>query len=53
MIFGKLAREATLFVKFRAGKEKSISNFWPPMLEQPIKFVLSVDQSYIHYSTHL
>ena len=40
MIFGKLASAAMLFAEFHTGTKKSLSDFWPPLLEQPIKFVL-------------
>ena len=39
-IFGQLANAAMLFGKFHAGTRKSLSDFWLPLLEQPIKFVL-------------
>ena len=37
---GQLASAAMLVMKFRAGTRKSLLDFWPPLLEQPIKFVL-------------
>ena len=40
MIFGQLASTAAWFAKFHAGTRKSQSDFWLPLLEQPIKFVL-------------
>ena len=40
VIFGKLANVALFSLKFYAGIEKSLRNFCPPVLEQPIKFVL-------------
>ena len=40
MIFGQLASAATFFAKFHADTRKSLSDFWPSRLEQPIKFVL-------------
>ena len=39
--FGKLANVVTFFVKFHAGTEKSLSDFWPSLFKQAIKFVLS------------
>ena len=41
--FGQLAIAAMLFAKFHAGTRKSQSEFWPPLFEQPIKFVPSSD----------
>ena len=41
MIFGQLASVARLFVQFHAGTIKLLWDFWPPLLEQPIKFVLT------------
>ena len=37
---GQLASAAMLFVNFHAGTRKSLSDFWPPLLEHPIKLVL-------------
>ena len=37
MIFGQLATAAMLFAKFHAGTRKLLSDFWPPLLEEPIK----------------
>ena len=42
MVFGQLASAAMLFEKFDAGRRKSLSDFWPPLFEQPIKFVLII-----------
>ena len=36
MIFGKSASITTFSVKFHAGTEKSLWDFRPPLLEQPI-----------------
>ena len=41
MICRKLASVATFFVKFHAGIRELLSDFWPPLLEPPVKFVLS------------
>ena len=30
------------FAHFYAGTRKSLQNFWPPLLQQPIKFVLTI-----------
>ena len=38
MILGQLASSAALFLKFHAGIRKSLSDFWPSLLEQQIKF---------------
>ena len=38
-MLGQLVSAATLFAKFHAGERKSLSDFRPPLLEQPIKFV--------------
>ena len=35
--FGQLANVARLFAQFYAGTRKSHQEFWPPLLEQPIK----------------
>ena len=43
MIFGWLAIAAMLYATFNAGTRKSLSEFWSPLLEQPITFVLSSD----------
>ena len=40
MIFGQLASTVILFAQFYAGTRRSIWDFWRPLLEQPIKFVL-------------
>ena len=32
-----------LITKFHAGIRKSESDFWPPLLKQPIKFGLNMD----------
>ena len=40
MIFGQLASEAMQFSKFQAGTRKPLTDFWSPLLEQPVKFVL-------------
>ena len=37
MIFRKLSSVATFFVKFHACTEKSLLDFWPPLLKQPVK----------------
>ena len=39
-ILGQLASATMLFAKFHADTRKSLSDFLPPPLEQPIKFVL-------------
>ena len=38
--FWQLASATMLLAKFHAGTRKSLSDFWPPLLEQSIKFVL-------------
>ena len=40
MIFERLASAAMLFARFYVGTGKSLSDFWPALLEQPINFVL-------------
>ena len=40
MIYEQLASAAMLFAEFHAGTKKSLLDFWLPLLEQPIKFVL-------------
>ena len=35
-----MASVAMLFVKFHAGAKTSHSDFWPHLLEKPVKFVL-------------
>ena len=40
MIFGQAASAAMLFAKFHAGTRKFLSDFWPPLLEHPIQFIL-------------
>ena len=42
MISGQLGRVGRFFAQFYAGTRKSLCDFWPPMLEQPIKFVLII-----------
>ena len=37
MIFGQLASAAMLFTKFHVGTRTSLLDFWPPLLERPIK----------------
>ena len=39
MILGQFVSAATLFAKFYAGARKSLSDFRPPLLEQPMKLV--------------
>ena len=52
MIFVQLAGVATLFAKFHAGTKRLFLDFWPPLLEQPIKLVLvgKVTSKYLHIS---
>ena len=42
MIFGQLSSVAVLFARFHAGTRKWLSDCWPPLLEQPIKYCLIV-----------
>ena len=42
MISGQLARAVRLFTQFYVGTRKSLWHFWPPRLEQQIKFVLTI-----------
>ena len=41
MIFGQLAKAARVFAQFYACTRKSLWDFWPRRLEQPIKFVFN------------
>ena len=45
MAFGQLASAVLFFAKFPACTRKSLSDFWPPLLEKPIKFVLNFKKS--------
>ena len=40
MIFGQLANVARFYAQFHADTRKLLQDFWPPLLEQPMKFVL-------------
>ena len=42
MILRRLVSLATLFDMFHAGTRKSLLDLWPPLLQLPIKFVLSI-----------
>ena len=42
MIFEQLAGTAALFLEFHTGNGKSLLDFCRPLLEQPIKFVLTL-----------
>ena len=48
--FGQFGSAATLFAKFRTGTRKSLSDFWPPLLERPIKFVF--DCGHLQWHVH-
>ena len=43
--FEQLASAAMLYAKFHAGARKSPSDFWPPLFERPIKFVLTTGRT--------
>ena len=40
MIVGPLASVARFFAQFSADTRKSFRDFWPHLIEQPIRFVL-------------
>ena len=42
MTFWQLANAAMLFAKFHAGTRRLLSDFWPSLLKQPIRFVLKL-----------
>ena len=51
MIFGQLKSATMWLAKFHAYTTKSLSDFWPPLFEQPINFVFICKYSMVEGAT--